>query len=439
MTERLPGRAGPADWDGGPLDASGRLRLAPAGHAAGGCRMLLAGDLCPIGRPEELLASGRLEEVFGDCLPLIGRADLTVVNLESPLCRSDSPIAKCGPAFRCDPRIASALRGAGVDVACLANNHILDQGPAGLYETNAALDAAGVLHVGAGRSPEAAAAPLAVSKSGSRIALLNFAEGEFSLADAGPGAAGLDPAANCAAVRAAAGQADAAVVILHAGNEQVLFPSPRMQRRCRELIDAGAAAVVAHHPHVVQGIEVYRGRPIVYSLGNFLFDWPEPEPETDAGFLLDLTLAGGGVSELHAVPFRKSAGGGVELLAGPERAGFIALLNHLSAPLGDAPRMDRLWRQQCAWLYEHRYRDKLRRMKGYDSADAAARSRLLLLAWNLFNCPAHGEAMHTILRQLAEGGPAPLQPEARELDELMDRLKGFARAAAVEPGRTAPV
>jgi poly-gamma-glutamate synthesis protein (capsule biosynthesis protein) len=409
------------------LDPAGRLELSDEPSRL---RLLAAGDLCHINRLDALLAAGDVRAAFGDCLPLFARANLAVVNLESPLCRCESPIVKSGPNFRAAPEIAGALVAAGVDVCCLANNHILDQGPGGLAETLAALDAAGLRHLGAGPDEAAAAAPLVVDVAGRRMALLNFAEGEFCRSRGGPGAAGLDPVANCRAVAEAAGSADLAIVFVHTGHEQTLFPSSEVRRRCREFIDAGAAAVVAHHPHVPQGIEVRHGRPIVYSLGNFLFDWQGHEPETETSFLLELELGRSGVAALAVHPIRKSPVGGAGLLAGAERAACLEFLNELSAPLADESLAARLWEEQARMLLASRYAPLQKRLLSLAGPAGPERRRALVTALNLFQCEAHREAMEHALRLSAVGRLAPDNGLRARLEELMARLKAFAPAKA---------
>lgn len=411
------------------LDKHGRRRL---GKGQVRARLLLTGDLCPIGRPREMLAAGRSADAFGRCVGLFGQADAVAVNLESPLCTVDSPINKCGPAFRCRPAIAAAIADVGVTVACMANNHILDQGPAGLSETLAALDAAGIARCGAGMTTADGAGPLLLDLPGGRLALVNIAEGEFSRSSDGPGAAGLDPVANLRAIAEAAGQADWVVAVVHHGNEQVLFPSPRMRQRCRDLIDAGAHAVVCHHPHVVQGIEEYRGRPIAHSLGNFLFDWPDPEPETDASFVLELGLGDGGVVELAAHPVVKTQDGAVDRMATADAGKFVDLLNDLSAPLADDVRMLRLWEQQCVELAEPRYLNKLRRVTRLEECDDRQRHGLQMWAVNMVLCEAHQEALSTIDRLSAEDRLGDDQGSAELLAGLMTRLKSFSPVVRAE-------
>ncbi len=393
-------------------------------------RAIFTGDLCPIHRVERMLAAGDLAGAFGDTLGLFAAADLAVVNLEAPLCRARSPIAKCGPNFRSDPRVAGALAAAGVDVCCLANNHMMDQGAAGLRGTLAALDAAGLKHVGAGPDQAAAGGPLVVRAGGLRVALLNFAIVEGALRADGPGAARIDVlAARRAAVRAGEGGA-LVIPVLHAGREEVLFPSPGLRSLCRELVEAGAAAVVCHHPHVPQGIELWRGRPIAYSLGNFLFDWPEPEAHTDSSFLLELGLSRGGVVELAVHPFRKGPSGGAELLEGRERAAWLGFLGDISRPLGDERLMKRLWAEQCRPQLDAWYVRRLERAANLQSTSAAERRRAEVTILNLMEDLEHGEVVKQALRERTTGGERVDRVARRTLDGLNCRLRALAVPAA---------
>ncbi|MHC4917938.1 MAG: CapA family protein [Planctomycetota bacterium] len=407
------------------LDSEGRLTLS-GGEAR--ARLLFAGDLCPIHRLEKMLAAGDVEGAFGKTRELFRRADLAVVNLESPLCSGGSPVAKLGPNFKADPGIAGVLAGVPVGAACLANNHTMDQGAEGLAETISALDAAGIPHVGAGPDQKAACGPLVLEAGGLRIALLAFATVEGALPETGPGAARINHLRIRRAVSEAAGggEADAVIPMLHTGKEQILFPSPAMQDLCREIVDAGAAAVVCHHPHVPQGIEVHRGRPIVYSLGNFLFDWPEPEPETDSSFLLELELSKSGATGLAAHPLVKGGNGGAVLLEGERGADYVAFLNEVSAPLADRGDFVRLWREQCRGLMKTWYEPRVKRGADVASDDPELRLKTELTFLNLMENDEHGEVLRTALleRATGEGGH---DAEARErLDALMGRLVGFA-------------
>jgi len=406
-------------------DGRGRLRLHGERPAI---RLLFSGDLCPIGRIERMLIAGDLAGAFGDTLALFAQANLAIVNLEAPLCRANSPILKCGPNFRADRRVARALTTAGVDVCCLANNHVMDQGPAGLRETLAALDAAGLRRLGAGVDQTKVAGPLAIKLEGIRLALLNFGIVEGALASAGPGAARIDVLTVRRAVARAAEGGALVIPMLHAGREEVLFPSPGMQQFCRELIEAGAAAVVCHHPHVPQGIEIWRGRPIAYSLGNFLFGEPDSEPHTDTSFLLELGLVPGGVAELVVHPFRGGSSGRPMLLRGRDRSTWLGFLRDISRPLGNAAAFRRLWAEQCRPQLGAWHAPRLARAAGLGSPQAAERHRAEVTLLNLMEDLEHGEVIKAALRAQVTGRAAPDRVARHTLDALIRRLRRLGAA-----------
>lgn len=388
-------------------------------------RILFTGDLCAIHRVERMLTDGDIAGAFGSTRALFQEADLTVVNLEAPLCRDLAPVPKLGPPFMADPRVAEALRDVPVHVACLANNHVMDRGADGLLQTLAALDGAGILYVGGGKTPAEAAAGLEVDVGGLAVVLLNSATVEGAIPLDGPGAARIDHLRCRRLVSESAGRGAFVIPILHTGKEQVPLPSPGMRQLCKELIDAGAAAVIGHHPHVPQGIEIYGNRPIVYSLGNFLFDWQEPEPETDVSFLFELGLSSNGVAEFRVHPVGKSRTGGAELLAGAAGKDFYALLADLSAPFADKLEYQTLWTEQCRGLFESWYLPRVKRMGDMDSEDEEKRRKAYLTLLNLLENDEHGEVLKRAVLERATGG-AETDPIARErLDDWMVRMQGL--------------
>jgi hypothetical protein len=207
--------------------------------------------------------------------PILARADVAFANLEGPLA-DDGTSEKCARskpgrcyAFRVPTRYADHLASAGFDVVSLANNHVGDFGDAGRASTRAALDAAGVRYAGA---------PGEVARldvRGTRLALVAFStsSGTNDLRD-------LEAAARI--VESAAGDADVVVVSFHGGAEgadrqhvphggEEFLGEDRGDLRAfaHAVVEAGADLVVGHGPHVVRGMEIYRGRLVAYSLGNF--------------------------------------------------------------------------------------------------------------------------------------------------------------------------
>ncbi|HET8541505.1 MAG TPA: CapA family protein [Anaeromyxobacter sp.] len=251
--------------------------------------------------------------LYAPIADLLSAPDVTFANLETPI----APTAGGGTreyVFNAPPEAVAALRGAGVDVVSVANNHAFDQGRAGFEETLRRVEAGGLRAVGAG-PPERAAGPVTVSANGLSIAFLAFAhffnqEGNAcppARAAASPclQAAQLDRARAVEAVRAAAAQADAVVVSLHWGVEYEAQPRADDVELAHALADAGALVVLGHHPHVLQPVELYRRADgltavLAYSLGNFVSNQsrryvhgvtPEKVAATRDGLLLRVALA----------------------------------------------------------------------------------------------------------------------------------------------------
>ena len=233
--------------------------------------VILCADWAPIRAFAEPLAADP-EAAYGDLLPVLRRADLRIVNLECPLSAGGEPACKSGSVFKGLPVHVRGLTAVPFQVATLGNNHVFDYGLEAFRETRELLGAHGIRTLGAGLDAAEAWAPLLLEVAGVRIALLNFCEGEdLTAAGAGPGVAGWEVDRMVRLVREARAAADAVIVIAHCGLEYIPFPPPYVAEAFRRVAEAGADLVVGHHPHVPQGVEIHRGVPICYSMGNFLF------------------------------------------------------------------------------------------------------------------------------------------------------------------------
>lgn len=252
----------------------------------------------------ETEATGRMVARGGDPLaqvrPMLLAADLRVGNFESSAGTRGAADPAKPYSFR-SSQAAVALFSSLFEAASVANNHAGDFGRGDFVETLAALNAAGSATFGGGATPEQAHRARVFERQGVRIALLgylDFLPRWFAVAPDLPGVAWLDE--DQAAVdiaRAWADGADAVVVVPHWGSENEPLANERQRRLARALIDAGASAVIGGHPHVVQDYELYRGRPIVYSLGNFVFDGFEDEDNL-LGWVLLAEIDRQGVSAL---------------------------------------------------------------------------------------------------------------------------------------------
>lgn len=286
----------------------------PARAGDGQATLVFLGDVAPARTMEAQLLRYGPAYPWAGLGPLLRDADLAVVNLESALTTQGQPLDK-PYLVRAHPRWGRALAEGGIDLVTLANNHVLDYGPAGLDETLDTLGALDIAAVGAGRSPEEAARPALSNLDGVRVAVLDYAASRWDTADtAHPADPALPPDIPPtdrlawavpeevqAAVRAARDQADVVVVVLHAGTEYAAAPSPDQVAVAHAAIDAGADLVVGHHPHVTQTVERYRDGLIVYSLGDALFDIPRQAAML--GHLLRVHVAREGLVRAELWPF----------------------------------------------------------------------------------------------------------------------------------------
>lgn len=213
--------------------------------------------------------------VLAPIAPLLKGATVAVANLECALVRDGRPVAgKC--TLHGAPGWASVMKGAGIHVVTLANNHVMDYGGAGLTSTLDALSREGIHTVGAGPTKEAACAPLFLGVNGVRIAFLArtsvMVSSPSSATPTRAGVAWLDRAETERAIRDCRGQADLVVLLIHWGLEEYAYPSAAQRADARRFVDAGADLILGHHPHVVQPLERIGHAIVAYSLGNAVFD-----------------------------------------------------------------------------------------------------------------------------------------------------------------------
>ena len=207
--------------------------------------------------------------------PALASADIAVVNAEMAISDRGAPIDK-QYVFRAPPAAAERMAAAGIDVANLANNHAKDYGPDALEHTVELLQAAGVVALGAGPNDfEAYRYRVLDTAGGVRVAFVGVSMIVPRGFPAGPASAGIasarPPQPVLDSVWGAAGVADVVVAVVHWGVERTTCPNAAQRDFARALLDAGATAVIGHHPHVLQPVEFSEGKLVAYSLGNFVW------------------------------------------------------------------------------------------------------------------------------------------------------------------------
>jgi poly-gamma-glutamate synthesis protein (capsule biosynthesis protein) len=260
--------------------------------------------------------SVRPEVLWGDVLPVMLTADCRLVNLE---CVISNQGAEWHPStkafhFRASPRAVEFLQAAKVDGVTLANNHVLDYGPEALQDCLDLLDRAGIKHAGAGATLEDALAPMFFVLPQGRVAVVALTdnEPEWEASQTTPGvnyvaygAHGLKEPYRSRMVQVLAfarRRAELVIVSAHVGPNWGA-PSRAIQALAHDLIDMGADLYWGHSNHAPQGIELYKGKAILYSTGDFVDDyWVDQDERNDLSFLFVPELEQGHLARIRLYP-----------------------------------------------------------------------------------------------------------------------------------------
>ncbi len=233
--------------------------------------VLAVGDIMLGERTRKVTREEGPDYPFMAVLPLLRHSAIVFANLEGPFAKRTKRVER-NYSYRVDPRLATALTRANINVVTLANNHLMDCGRAGVLETLETLSGAGVATVGAAACERAAHEPTILQAGRWRVGMLGYYWNRRTAAEgSSPGSARDTPEDLAADIGALRKRVDRIVVAFHWGIPYEPEPLPEDQEKARFAVDCGADVIIGHHPHVMQPMEVYRGCPIFYSVGNFTF------------------------------------------------------------------------------------------------------------------------------------------------------------------------
>lgn len=313
--------------------------------AAGDTEVVLcvAGDWAPI-RQFQPIVEKAPHAIYGDLLPIIRAADLSIVNLEAPLSDGGTAVHKSGAVFKGLQAHVNGLAVVPFDVVTLANNHMFDFGLDAFQDSLRALDRNQIQYTGAGMSEEDAARPLVVEVKGIRIGIVNFSEGEDLTAAQGdqPGVMGWDIRTVTQTIQALKKSVDFVLAISHCGIEYIPFPPPYVAKAFQQVADAGADWVIGHHPHVPQGIAFHNQTPICYSLGNFVFYQETDLKYRKLGYMVEIGINKHATVSLKLVPYRIGPQN-LTALTGEDAKVFFNKLKAVSTPLQDPQLFEDTW------------------------------------------------------------------------------------------------
>jgi poly-gamma-glutamate synthesis protein (capsule biosynthesis protein) len=263
-------------------------------------RLVAVGDISLQTKP----GSNPFLEVSG----ILSKKDILFGNLETVLSTRGRARQK-SVILTSPPDSAQYLEQAGFDIVNLANNHILDRGPEGFFETIDTLDKFGISHVGAGQTRGSDTHKI-IECRGTKLGFLGYCQDGYKDRQSGIvlNAIGLEQIkTDIERIRQGC---DIVIISLHWGMELVPFPSPRQIKLAREIIDSGADIILGHHPHVVQAIERHKHGLIAHSLGNFQFPLNQTimqipgAPPIDRSIVLSIRLDANRIISFDAYPVR---------------------------------------------------------------------------------------------------------------------------------------
>lgn len=295
------------------------------------------GDVIFDRKVRNLISSSGGEAPLAKVASYFQKADVAIVNLESPVSLRGTRKADKDVTFRGDPEGIKSLYSAGIDFASLANNHALDYGLEALDDTMALLRESEIEYTGAGRNKDEAER-LAIKKlnNGVNVGFLAYS---YIIP---PGFMSSENKAGIATVRPENYQeikekiteskrrVDYLIVHFHWGMEYQDYPLNYQKELGHMVIDSGADLVLAEHPHVIQGLEIYKEKLIAYSLGDFVFD--HFSRKTGEAFILELTINSKGLSEAKITPVYLTPQGQPEVATGQDAQIILNRLEKISQP-----------------------------------------------------------------------------------------------------------
>ena len=267
--------------------------------------------------------------VDGTFRSVIDSSDVFMANEEFPFSSRGTAAADKQFTFRLPPEKVSIFQELGIDIVTLANNHALDFGTDALLDTCHTLDQAGIYRVGAGANLDEAKRPVIMEIKGKKIGFLGASRvipvGSWNATANGPGMlTTYDPALLLEEIRKAKEECDFVIVYVHWGIERDERPQDYQRTMGKQYIDAGADRVIGSHPHVLQGMEYYKGKPIIYSLGNFIFGSSIPRTALLKADWDGVTLS------LELVPGTSSGGYTRAMTDDAEKQGFYQYMTSIS-------------------------------------------------------------------------------------------------------------
>ena len=396
----------------------------------GAVRVLIGGDVSTHYSKEWCLTDAAYSrELFRELRSDLDAADFRLCNLENVICDKEleAPIIKSGPNLRGEPEEMGFLTEGNFDCVFLANNHLGDHGPLPVLDTIRRLDEAGIGHCGGGKDLEEAYRAWYAEKDGLRIAFISVCENEFGGArEDFPGSAGYNEMLVRTRIVEEKQKADFVVIIFHGGQEMNPVAGPSHIDRYRLFTVFGADAVVAMHTHCIQGTEIFEGKPIIYSMGNFYFnEYHRENPDEESapwnyGYMTELFFEKGKPITFRLIPYHLvDEGKLLHVFEGEEKEKMLAYIDKLSAIIRDRKETQRFYDAWCtrSGLSYLRAKPKFYEQYVKDPFDPN-NNKMNAILRNIHTCEAHNEMIRRLSELLYLGKFDEAAASYEELQEL---------------------
>jgi len=285
---------------------------------------------------------------------ILASKDFLFGNLETVLSTQGEKAQKAVLIYS-PPERVECLKDADFDIINIANNHIMDLGIEGFTETLRTLNESNLTFIGASNRPEPNWAIM--EKGGVKLGFLGYYEGGFSLPEKGVWINRIELADITRDIESIKPKCNFITVSLHWGFEKVFYPSPKQIDLAHRLIDAGATVVLGHHPHVIQGIEKYKGGVIAYSLGNFQFGFNAIECQTERNkranqsIVLLLEIGKDGLESYETIPLKIDEDFIPSPVTREEQEEMLHFISEISQPLNSGNLSEKWWFEEIAAEY----------------------------------------------------------------------------------------
>jgi poly-gamma-glutamate capsule biosynthesis protein CapA/YwtB (metallophosphatase superfamily) len=371
-------------------------------------KVVFGGDFFPGFRWEKQILDNSHDIWSDEVKDFMFDADLKIVNLETPLTDSISPIKKIGPNLKSSPKTVKSLLSGGVNLVTLANNHIYDYGEEGLNDTLNHLKKNNINYIGVGENEVNASDSHFLQDD---VVFLNYGNNEWGTASSQAGGYnGYSLIDIHTKIKEISAKGYFICLILHSGHELYKLPSPQMVKEFRFFVDQGADLIITHHSHYHSGYEKYKGGHIFYGLGNLLFDSISKNKNWFHSFLLKIEIINKKIKKIDFLPIRNKVNEGKILrLSKKEESSFYKNLTSLNKTIKCPEQINKEWKKHVAYMKS----SYMVGLKNYIKYYIALGNRIPILnKWlfrstdhnrklmNYFLCESHSEVIKTFIKDI---------------------------------------